>query len=285
MSSQPDRISDRSFRALADLIGSQAGVVISPAKRTMLETRLAKRVRALGLGSFEAYHEYVESPAGRREEWGHLLDAVTTHKTDFFREPGHFDHLLAHTLPELRRTSGAGSRHRLRVWSAACSTGEEPYTIAMLLADHAESVAPRHFEFHVEGSDISEAVLVAARAAIYPEATVQPVPEVLRRRYFLHSRERSRQLVRVVPEIRARVSFHRRNLMDAHYSFTEPFDIVFCRNVLIYFARRTQEQVLARLALTLRPGGYLFLGHAESLNGLDLPLAQVAPTIYRRPLA
>lgn len=281
MAREGDRISDRDFRRLADLIGSHCGNVVSEGKRVMLETRLGKRVRALGLESLDAYCAYVHTSQGRNE-WPNLIDVITTHKTDFFREPAHFDFLVSSALPELSQTSGAGIRRPLLVWSAACSTGEEPYTLALVLSRYAEQIAPDHYDFRIEASDISGAVLETARRAIYSEQATRIIPERLRRKYILRSKDRSRKLVRIAPEIRARVEFRQRNLMDSRYDFRNPLDVVLCRNVMIYFDRATQQTILSRISRSLGPGGYLLMGHSESLNGLDLPLIPVAPTVYRR---
>lgn len=281
MGHEADRISDQDFRRLTDLIGSEFGIALPAGKRIMLETRLAKRVRALGIKSFSDYCRFVCSPEGKREEWPKFVDCVTTHKTDFFREPAHFEFLIDQVLPELA-ASGAGIRRPLVVWSAACSTGEEPYTLAMVLARYRESIAPEMFQFRILGSDISEAVLETARLAVYPEAAAQPLPEELRRRYMLRSKDRNRALLRITPEIRATVRFEQINLAEARYGLVEPFDVVLCRNVMIYFDRAGQQKVLGRISLALRRGGYLMMGHSESLHGLELPLVQVAPTVYRR---
>ncbi len=280
MASPADGISDLDFQRLRGLIGTRCGLAVTPAKRTMLETRLRKRARALGMSSVSAYCQYVCSASGAREEWANLVHEVTTHKTDFFREASHFDFLTAEALPELQRTSGAGVRRPLLAWSAACSTGEEPYTLAMVLSRYAESTASG-LDFRIEASDISEAVLETARQAVYTEDAIRPLAEDLRRKYLLRSRDR-RGVFRISPEIRARVHYQQLNLMERSYGFTDPFDVVLCRNVMIYFDRPTQESILARIACSLRRGGYLLMGHSESLNGLELPLEQVAPTVYRR---
>ena len=277
-----DAISDRDFRLIRSMIEAECGLALAPAKRIMLETRLRRRARALGMGSLAAYCLHVQTPAGRRQEWPNLVDAVTTHKTDFFREPAHFDYLTSHAVPELARVDSAGTRRPLLAWSAACSTGEEPYTLAMTLGGYADSLGPRSFRFRIWASDISAAVLETARRGVYPEAAVAPAPAVLRRRYLLRSRDRQQGLVRMTPEIRAAVEFRQLNLMNEDYGFADPLDLVFCRNVMIYFDRPTQQKVVGRIGRTLRRGGYLFMGHSESLNGLDLPFAQVAPSVYRR---
>jgi chemotaxis protein methyltransferase CheR len=277
-----DAISDRDFRTLTALLGAECGIAVTPAKRTMLETRLRRRARVLGMRSLAAYCAHVQTKEGRRNEWGNLVDAVTTHKTDFFREPSHFDYLITHALPELARIDGAGTGRPMQVWSAACSTGEEPYTFAMVLGSYAEQLAPQAFRFRIWASDVSAAVIDIAARAVYPEAAIAPAPHSLRRRYVLRSRDRGRGLIRMAPEIRGAVDFRQLNLMAEDYGFAEPLDIVMCRNVMIYFDRATQERVARRITRTLHCGGYLFIGHSESLNGMDLPLEPVAPAVYRR---
>jgi chemotaxis protein methyltransferase CheR len=257
-------------------------MVFAPEKRVLIETRLGKRARALGLESLTAYCEYLDTEEGRRQESRQLIDAVTTHKTDYFREPGHFDYLTSTAVPELIRMCGAGVRQPLVVWSSACSTGEEPYTIAMVLSEFARSVEPQTFRFTIEATDISAPVLETARMAVYSEACVQPVPPALRCAYLLRSKTPGQAQVRVVPALRAAVTFRQLNLLESDYKFSCPVDVVFCRNVMIYFDRPTQEQILGQIVQTLRPGGYLMMGHAESLNGMKLPLVQSTPTVYRK---
>ncbi len=282
MSRELDTLSDSDYRKITSLILSECGISFPLAKRVMVEARLRKRAAAVGVASLSAYCDYVRSPPGREDERGYLIDAVTTHKTDFFREPGHFDYLVREVLPELERCCGAGVRQPLLVWSAACSTGEEPYTLAMVLLEHARSPLVEDFRFGIEATDVSLAVLETGRTAVYPASVAGPIPEPLRKRYLLRSRDRVRDQVRLVPDVRSRVTFRQLNLMDAEYGFSRPPDVVFCRNVMIYFDRASQRRILLQVGSTLRDGGYLIMGHAESLNGLDLPLAQVAPTVYRR---
>jgi chemotaxis protein methyltransferase CheR len=200
---------------------------------------------------------------------------VTTNKTDFFREPRHFDHLAKSVLPELRRRG----RDSLRIWSSACSIGAEPYTIAMVCAEDAAANGPR--KTFILATDLSTDVLRAARHGVYPSEMVAPVPADLRRRYIRYSMQDSSQ-ARVVPELRSMVGFARLNLMDETYAVGEPMQIVFCRNVLIYFDKPTQLLVLQRLCRQLEPGGYLFLGHSESVTGFDLPIQAVANTIFQK---
>jgi len=248
-------------------------------KKTMLEGRLAKRMRALGVDTHEEYCQYVFSEEGQHEELIHLLDVVTTNKTDFFREPTHFDFLTSKVLPELMRSRSVGIRRKLRLWSAGCSTGEEPYTLAMVLSDFAE--ATPGFGYSIFATDICTRVLEKARKAVYEKRLIAPVPMMMRKKYLLKSKDKSSTLVRIAPEQRTQITFGRLNLMDEEFEWPEPMDIIFCRNVIIYFDKPTQERLMNKFCRYLKPGGYLFLGHSESLHGYDVPLEQVAPTVYR----
>lgn len=244
----------------------------------MLEIRLKRRVRSLGLASLRHYCERVFASEEGRGEVIHLIDVVTTNKTDFFREAGHFDYLTSKALPDLAARYGV-SRNAL-VWSAGCSTGEEPYTLAMVLSEYAR--ATPGFRFRVLATDISTEVLEKARLGIFKRELVNPVPAAFERAYFMRSRDRESDLVRVVPELRALVEFQRMNFMDDDFDLPQAPEIIFCRNVIIYFDRPTQERLLQKLTRRLVPGGYFFAGHSESLQGMDLPLAAVAPSAYRK---
>jgi chemotaxis protein methyltransferase CheR len=246
----------------------------------MLEARLIRRMRALGLASFGEYCRFLFSPEGKTTELVHMIDAVTTNKTDFFREPQHFDYLVNKALPELIRSTGAGIRRALMTWSAACSSGEEPYTLAMVLEEFARKTVG--FHSMVLGTDISTRMLEKAKDAVYDEERIVPVPMEFRKRYFLRSKDPKNNVVRVVPELRSKVRFRWLNFMDEDFGLREKMDIIFCRNVLIYFDRSTQEKVIDHLCRHLAVGGYLFTGHSETLSGMDLPLQTVANTICRR---
>lgn len=273
-------LSDRVFQRFQDFIQAELGIKMPEAKRTMLQARLQKRLRKLGIGNFEEYCEFVFGAEGRRVEMPNLIDAVTTNKTDFFREPRHFEHLTERVLPELARTFGAGIERPAHFWSAGCSTGEEPYTLAMVLSDFRMR-HPR-FRFSILGTDISGEVLRIAETGIYPHDKAAPVPMVLRKRYLLKSRDPRKDLVRVVADLRGRVEFRRVNFMSRDLGIRRVMDVVFCRNVLIYFDRENQEAILNRICRHLRPGGYLFTGHSETLNGLDVPLTPSGSTVYRK---
>jgi len=274
------RMSDKDFVRLSEFILDSCGIKLPPAKKTMLEGRLRKRLRALGIESFERYCEFLFSLKGSQSEYIHMIDAITTNKTDFFREPDHFDYLSDRILPELVSLYGIGSRKRLNVWSAACSTGEEPYTLAMVLSEFAEKCPA--FNFSILATDISTAVLKKAKSGIYEHDRVLPIPMMLRKKYLLKSKEKAKGLVRIAPQLRNSVRFGRLNFLEEKYGIDEPMAIVFCRNALIYFDRPTQEKLVNRLSQHLMPGGYLFVGHSESLHNMDLPLVQTSTTIYRK---
>jgi chemotaxis protein methyltransferase CheR len=277
MSVHEEYLSTRDFGRLSNLIYDKAGIRLGSEKKTMLEVRIKRRLKALALHSYTDYCDFLFAPQGLKEELVPLIDVVTTNKTDFFREPGHFDFLVEKALPEL--TARAGGRPLL-IWSAGCSTGEEPYTLAMVLSEYA--VTHPGFRFRILATDISTHVLEKAELAIYSTDVVRPVPAALRRKYLMTSRAPGSTRVRVVPELRRFVEFRRLNFMDADYGISEKADAIFCRNVIIYFDRQTQEQVLGKLARRLVPRGYLFVGHAETLHEMDLPLTPVAPALYRR---
>jgi chemotaxis protein methyltransferase CheR len=244
----------------------------------MLEIRLRRRLRNLQLSSCSEYCKYLFSPAHRQQEIVHLIDAVTTNKTDFFREPEHFDFLLSNALPSL--ASRYGSSRRSLIWSAGCSTGEEPYTLAMLLSEYTHEHPG--YRFNILATDISTAVLSKASLGIFKSEAVHPVPHTLRKKYLMRSRDPKSDLVRVVPDLRSRIEFRRLNFMDPDFPIQEPAEIVFCRNVIIYFDRPTQVRLLGKLIHYLVPGGYFFAGHSESLQNMDLPIAAVGPAVYRK---
>ncbi len=278
-----DHLADKHFTAISKVIESRVGIKLPPAKRTMVEGRLRKRVRALGLSGLQAYGVHLFDRDGLDDELIHLIDCVTTNKTDFFREPSHFEFLRDVAVQQLTQRHG-GRPPNLKVWSAAASTGAEAYTAAMVLQDMV--AAGKVARFSILGTDISTEVLREARSAIYPRAFVEPVPSPMQQRYLMRSKDPRDDLVRVTPELRRQVHFERLNLMDESYPFDRDVDVIFCRNVLIYFDRATQQEVLSRLASHLRPGGYLMLGHSESMAGSGVDrLRSVAPTIYQAGLA
>jgi chemotaxis protein methyltransferase CheR len=275
-------LTEENFDRLSELITSRCGIKMPKVKKLMLEGRLRKRLRALGIDCFEKYCDYLFSEDGMENELVHMIDVVTTNKTEFFREPDHFDFLSREALPELVDREGAGIRKQLTVWSAGCATGEEPYTIAMVINEFAEYYNDSSFDYVVLATDISTKVLDTAKMGIYREDKVQPVKEELKKKYIMRGKGGQEGFSRVVPELRGRLRFRRLNFMESDFGFREPIDIVFCRNVIIYFDKQTQEQILGRIIYHLRRGGYLFIGHAETLSYLNMPIVQVAPSVYKK---
>lgn len=268
------------FAFFSNLVQTRCGIKMPDAKKTMLESRLRKRLRHLGLRDFREYLEFIESPAGKTSELVSMIDVVTTNKTDFFRESSHFEYLYSNTVPTLFKEYGAGKESDLNVWSAGCSSGEEPYTLAMVLSDYSR--IEEKLSFSILGTDISTQVLEKARKAVYAEEKVEPVPAVMKKRYLLRSRDRSRKLVKIVSGLRKLVEYGKLNFLDDQYGINSTFDIIFCRNVLIYFERENQRDILLKLLKHLVPGGYLFTGHSETLHSLNLPLKLKAPSVYRK---
>ena len=267
-------LSNDTFQQVRALVYRESGIDLANHKRVMFASRLQKRLRDLGVTSFEDYYHLVTG-ASRDGELTVMLDCVSTNKTEFFREAHHFAFLRDQVLPNLARIKV------VRIWSAACSSGEEPYSIAMTLADSIES--PSTWDCRILASDISTRVLATAAAGMYPLAQVRPLGHDLVRRHFLRGTSKHSGIVKVKPYLADMIVFKRINLMEDRYPIKGLLDVIFCRNVMIYFDRSTQTQLVMRLAQCLKPGGYLFIGHAESLSRDAEELQYVAPTIYRRP--
>jgi len=279
-----DQLSPRDFQKIAALVTRHSGIKLPLNKHSMLEGRVRKRARSAGYVSIRDYCDYLFEGGGVAAELPHLIDVATTNKTDFFREPQHFQFLETRMLPDLllRRRGQTRNKPTIKVWSAACSNGAEAYTIAMVLSDVA--AARGDFNWSILGTDISRRILVQARQAVYFADVIQPVPAPKQSRYVMHERcVTPMPQVRIVPELRHSVRFAPLNLMDATYPFDIDFDIIFLRNVLIYFEKTDQKAVVTRLCSHLRSGGYLLLGHAESMIGIELGLRQVAPATFQVP--
>lgn len=277
------RLSYEEFLDLSHLIETQYGIKMPENKKEMLEARLRKRLRLLGFDTFSQYCEYLFTEEGMDVELVHMLDVVTTNKTDFFRGEDHFEFLVQHVLPEMISLDGAGINRDLMIWSAGCSSGEEAYTLAIVLNEFRYRVPGLQFRFNILGTDLSSRVLEVASRAVYSEEKVKPVPNELQRKYMMRSKDQNRRLMRIVPEVRQQVKFRRLNFLEGDFGLREPMDVVFYRNVMIYFKRPTQKEILSKIIHCIRPGGYLFIGHSETLSGLDLPVHLVVPTVYRKP--
>jgi len=273
-------LKDKEFERFSAFIYDKVGIKMPSAKKTMLEARLQKRLKSLAMDTFEAYSDFVFSAEGQRTELIHLIDVVTTNKTDFFREPSHFEYLTKAALPAIIETRGDCLRQPMRIWSAGCSSGEEPYTMAMVLSEFAAE--HRDFRYAILASDISTRILDTAKTAIYPEDRVDTVAPHFKKKYLLRSKDRGRSLVRICPQLRSQITFRRINFMDEDFGVADKMDVIFCRNVVIYFDKATQQTLMKKFYHQLRPGGYLFLGHSETLNGIDVDFKVVASTVYRK---
>jgi chemotaxis protein methyltransferase CheR len=272
-------LSRSEFLKLRDLIESQIGVRMPDSKKIMLESRLHKRLRALSFDSFPEYCDYLFSKQGFHEELHHFFNIITTNKTDFFREPVHFERLVNDILPEYLSGNRRINR-RVNFWSAGCATGEEAYSVAMVLDDFC--VQQADFKFSIYATDISTEALKTAELGIYDQKKANPIPPHFRNKYLMRSKDRNKKLIRVTPKIRSLVRFQRLNLMGRAFFLPHEMDVIFCRNVIIYFERPTQEVLLKKFFKHLRVGGYLFLGHSETICGMSIPLETVLPTIYKK---
>jgi chemotaxis protein methyltransferase CheR len=272
------KMTNGEFHKLSNFITEHAGIKLPEVKKVMLQSRLQKRLRHLNMNSFKQYIDFIFSEDGIQNELIHMLDVVSTNKTDFFREPVHFEFLEKKFLPEY--VEQFTLNRPVNVWSAGCSSGEEVYTIAMTIAEFKKNHPG--LDYSILGTDISTDILQKAVNAIYKEEKVNRVPLDLKKKYLLKSKDQSKKLIRIVPELRNKASFKRLNFMDDTYKLNDTFDVIFCRNVLIYFNREIQEEVINKLVLKLRKGGYFFIGHSESIVGMDVPLTQVQPTIFKR---
>ncbi|HJV64146.1 MAG TPA: CheR family methyltransferase [Geomonas sp.] len=264
---QPFPFSDLEFARVRELIHRKAGIALAPGKKEMVYSRLARRLRTLGLESFAGYLQLVE--AGDERELEAFINALTTNLTSFFREPHHF-RLLG------ERLARQGSRRAVAIWSCGCSTGEEPYSIAMT----ARQALGERASLQILATDIDTAVLARARQAVYQLDQLQKVPGELLRRFFLRGTGGKEGLGMVKEELKRLVSFQRLNLQSERWPVAERFDYIFCRNVMIYFDRQTQRNILQRLAGRLNPGGLLFVGHSESLHGNQDLFTGCGNTVY-----
>jgi chemotaxis protein methyltransferase CheR len=256
------------------LVYERSRIRLHEGKHALIRARLGKRMRARGFVSFHDYCDFLRHEADE-DELTHVVDALATNFTSFLREKDHFEFMVDHALPGLL----APGEKQIRVWSAACATGEEPYTIALYLAE--KFPAEEGWGWEIAATDVSTKALAAAQAGVYSAEKVAAVPPDWMRRHFQRGRGDWEGYYRVKELLRRRVSFRRVNLLD-DYHFDRVFDVIFCRNVMIYFDRPTQQELVARLLRFLRPGGYLLTGHAESLNGLGAALRPLRPSIYQK---
>jgi chemotaxis protein methyltransferase CheR len=271
-SNSPPALTAADFHRISRLAQERFGLNLPPGKESLVASRLGRLIRAGGFSSFADYYRHVISDASG-EALTEMIDALTTNYTLFLREPAHFDFLRRVATTQFRREPS------LRIWSAACSSGEEPYSIAMALLDVAQGCRwPANLE--IIASDISTRVLRKAQAAIYEQERFESVPEHWPRSYLLRGVGKRVGVYKIKPEVARLVRFERLNLMDRLPRRT--FHVIFCRNVMIYFDRATQQNLVSRIAECLEPDGYLLIGHSESLSAIDHPLRYLRPATYHK---
>jgi chemotaxis protein methyltransferase CheR len=272
-------LSDELFAKFRDLIHREAGIALNDGKKSLLISRVAGRLRELGVASFAEYYRLVDDPAAT-DERGRLLDRISTNETHFFRDPRQFLYLNDHLFPRIEAESARRGSRRVRAWSAACSTGEEPYSIAMAMLHRFPPSAG--WQIEIVASDLSNRVLNAARAGVWPIEKAGDIPLHYRKEFMLRGTGSQTGKMKVGPELRDVVSFTRLNLNEPVYPVTGLFDFIFCRNVLIYFDRESKARVVDRLMGHLAPDGCLFLGYAETTTTLTDRLVSVGPNVYAR---
>ncbi len=265
------KMDDTSFERLSKYITSEFGIKLPIVKKSMLESRLNKKVKSLGLETYSRFLDHIFNENGRNDLLD-VVDLITTNKTDFFREAAHFHFLTNNFLPNF-------PSNNLNIWSAGCSTGEEPYTIIMALEEYKKKNV--NLSYDILASDISLRVIQSAYNGIYSIDRLTEISNEMKKTYFLKSKSNP-AVARIKPIYRKKIKFKRINLMDNQFGINKTgFDVIFCRNVLIYFNKETQENVIRKLCKYLKPGGILFLGHSESIMGMNLPLKQLQPTTYQ----
>lgn len=275
------RMLDSDYQFIRDLVYQRSRINLGPDKKELVSARLGKRLRATNLTSISDYCRFLQQKESD-EELSHLIDAISTNHTFFFRESAHFEHLTGAILPEMEKRRVTERWPSLNVWSAASSSGEEPYTLAIALAEYFRGRAD--WPWRIEATDISHRILQKARVGVYRSDALEKMAPALVKTYFQKGYGPQEGNYRVKPLVQEAVTFRQLNLLEGAFPFKEPFQVIFCRNVMIYFDRPTQEELVAKLGRMLVPGGYLMVGHSESLTGIHHSLQMVRPAIYRRPL-
>jgi chemotaxis protein methyltransferase CheR len=272
-------ISDSNYKEICDTVYEYSRIHLGEGKKELVTSRLSKRLRVLGLDNYTDYCNHLKSPNGE-EELVQLIDAISTNHTFFFREYKHFDFLKQTGMPHLMQMMEKNDEKRFRIWSAASSSGEEPYSIAVFLSEYFEKHP--QIQWHVDATDISTKVLALARRAIYSEDRVKEVPMDLMKKYFQKGINRFEGNFRLKNFIIDKVEFQKINLLQPDYPFPNQFHVIFCRNVMIYFDKETQETLIQKLTSQLAPGGYLLIGHSESLTSIKHNLKPIQPAIYQK---
>jgi chemotaxis protein methyltransferase CheR len=273
-------ITPEEFNLLRALIVKETGICLADTKRTLVVSRLGKRLRALGFQTYSEYYYLLSRQDAGSVELRRLINCITTNKTSFFREPYHFEMLRDQVVPEIQQRVARAGERKIRIWSAGCSTGEEPYSIAFTLRQALGAAWPS-WDVRILASDIDTDVLATAEEGLYPEESAASVPPELRQRFFMRGVGQSKGLLRIRPELRTVVTFRRINFVDSAWPIRARFDAVFCRNVIIYFDKQMQRNLIERFTAHLKPHGYLFAGHSENLSWLTDLVAPLRNTVYR----
>jgi chemotaxis protein methyltransferase CheR len=268
------------FLNFSSLIYSESGIHISAAKKSMLSSRLFKRLKALDIASYSLYYDYLVHSPGKTFELESLINVVSTNKTEFFRENAHFDFLHNKALPELAQNTRFKAETKFYAWSAGCSTGEEPYTIAKVISEYLQGESAG--DFSLFATDISTDVLEKAMSGVYGCREVESIPDNYKKKYLMKGKGPMEGFYKIVPELRSKVIFKKLNLQDSFYNLGSKMDFIFCRNVVIYFDKTNQRKVYTNLCNNLVPGGFLFIGHSETLIGADSNMKRIAPTVYQK---
>ena len=270
---------DTDYEFIRDLVYRHSRINLGPDKKALVSARLGKRLRATKIATITDYCRFLQGQSDT-DELSHLIDVISTNHTFFFREPAHFDFLKDRAWPELRDRARKQNWQHLSIWSAASSSGEEPYSLAITLA---ELEARDKWGWRMEATDISHRILARARQGIFDASVVDRIERPLVARYFLRGFGPQNGKYCIKSSLQKRITFRQLNLLDSKVPYAEPFQVIFCRNVMIYFDRPTQEELVNRLTSLLVPGGYLMVGHSESLTAINHKLKAVAPATYRKP--
>jgi chemotaxis protein methyltransferase CheR len=269
------RIKDSDFRRISSFVEGTYGIKLPDFKKYLIESRLLRRMNKLGIRTYREYLDYLFDPknSGEIQE---MIDVVSTHKTDFYRENDHFEFMRDTFLPEYVKNN-----NKIDLWSAGSSSGEEAYTLAFVISEF-NRLKTNKLEYKIYGSDVSLTSVKQATNGVYSCNTIEGIPLEIKKRYFLRNKNIDEKLVRIIPEIRKNTSFFKLNFLDKNYGVNKMFDFIMCRNTLIYFSREVQESVLRKLLEHLKVGGYLLIGHSESIFSMNLPVELVKTTIFRK---
>jgi chemotaxis protein methyltransferase CheR len=272
---------DSDYKFIRELVYSHSRINLGPDKKELVSARLGKRLRETKITSISDYCRFLQEQE-TDEELSHLIDAISTNYTFFFRENEHFEFLAKVVVPEMAKRRIAEKWNSFNVWSAACASGEEPYSIAISLAELFGPVPV--WPWRIEATDISHRILQRARVGVYREETVSKVAPAVLQKHFQKGFGPQDGNYRVKPHLQEHLTFRQLNLLEGSMPLAEPFHVIFCRNVMIYFDRKTQKELVSKLTQRLVPGGYLYVGHSESLSGIEHTLETVKAAIYRKPL-